>query len=169
MTKRKSHLLMSAVAVGLPVLVGLVLAGGPTNAGAAGSTLHFFSKSTLQTITDSNGKPVPSSAAPAAGDVLESTDLDYVGSHTHHAKNWTASDHLVCSLTNSSGAAICFGQFAVGGSLIYADGVSVNLEGTSTSVQITGGTGAYQNITGGTVMSKEVGNTNNSDVTITLQ
>jgi len=169
MTNRKSRLLMSAVTVGLPVLVGLVLAGGSANAGAASSTLHFFSKNTQQALTDSTGKPVPSSAAPAAGDVLESSDLDYVGTHTHHAKTSTASDHLVCSLTNSSGDAICFGAFAIGGSLIYADGVSVNLADPRAGVEVTGGTGAYQNVTGGTVVSKGIGKTNNSDVTITLQ
>jgi hypothetical protein len=171
MTSGKSRVLLSAAALGLPVLLGLALAGGSANAGAAGSTLHFFSKNTLQTITNSTGTPIASSTAPAAGDVFESSDLDYVGTHTHHAKSPTASDHLVCSLTDATGDATCFGEFAIGGSLLYADGVSVNLAGTgnSTSVPLSGGTGEYQNVTGGTVVSKEVGKTNNSDVTITLQ
>lgn len=167
MTTRKSRLLLSALAVGLPVMASLALAGSP-DAGAAGSTLHFFSKISYQAITDANGKPVPSSASAAAGDVVVSDDLDYVGSHSHHAKNWTASDHLVCSLTDSSGAAVCFGEFAVGGSLLYADGVSVNIGGNTNTVQLTGGTGAYRNITGGTVTSTPVGKTNNTDVTIAL-
>jgi len=166
MTHRKSRWLLSVAALGLPVMAGLALAGSP-DAGAAGSTLHFFSKVSYQSITDANGKPVPSSASPAAGDVFVTDDLDYVGNHTHHAKNWTVSDHLVCSLTDSSGDAICFGEFAVGGSMLYADGASVNLAGNNV-VQLTGGTGAYRNITGGTVTSTQVGKTNNSDVTIVL-
>ena len=169
MTNRRSRLVLSAAALGLPVVMGLALAGGPSTAGAAGSTLHFFSKNTSQTITDASGTPLPASATPAAGDVLESSDLDYVGTHSHHAKSWTASDHLVCSLTDATGDATCFGEFAVGGSLIYADGVSTNLFGTGTSVPLSGGTGAYQSVTGGSVVSKEVGKSNNSDVTITLQ
>ena len=119
-------------------------------------------------IATANGTPLTADQNPAAGDVVEDSDLDYVGSHTHHAKTWTASDHLVCSLTDSTGTATCFGEFAIGGSLLFADGVTVNFGGTSDSVSITGGTGAYRGVTG-TVTSKEVGNTDNSDVTITLR
>jgi hypothetical protein len=169
MTNRHSRLILCVAALGLPVLGGLALAGGSAPAGAAGSTLHFFSKNTSETITTATGAPLAASASPAAGDVLETSDLDYVGTHSHHAKSWTASDHLVCSLTDATGDATCFGEFAVGGSLIYADGVSTNLEGSGNSVPVSGGTGAYQRVTGGAVTSKEVGKTNNSDVTITLQ
>jgi hypothetical protein len=159
---------LTAAAVFLPLLVGLSLAGGSADAGAAPSTLHFFQKSTLQSITTANGTPLSAEATPAAGDVLEDSDLDYVGNHTHHARNWTASDHIVCSLTDSTGDATCFGEFAIGGSLLFADGVTVSFGGTTDRVALTGGTGAYQGVTG-TVTSKEVGNTNNADVTITLQ
>jgi hypothetical protein len=167
MINRPVRALLAAVAASLPLLAGLSIAGS-ANAGAATSTLHYFQKSTFQAIVTANGTPLTAEQTPAAGDVLEDSDLDYVGSHAHHAKNWTASDHLVCSLTNSTGGATCFGEFAVGGSLLFADGVTVNFGGTTDRVPITGGTGAYQGVTG-TVTSKEVGNTNNSDVTITLQ
>jgi len=120
------------------VLAGLVLVGGSASAGAASTTLHFFQKNTLQMLTDSAGKPVPSSASLAAGDVLVSDDLDYVGNHTHHASGWTATDHLVCSIADSSGDAICFGEFAIGGSLIYADGALVSFSATSSTVELTG-------------------------------
>lgn len=167
MINRNARALLAAMVVGLPLSVALSFAG-PVSAGAAPSTLHYFQKSTFEAITTATGTPLAADATPAAGDVLEDSDLDYVGTHAHHAKNWTASDHLVCSITNSTGGATCFGEFAVGGSLLFADGVSVNFSGTTDRVPITGGTGAYQGVTG-TVTSTEVGSTNNANVTITLQ
>jgi|HubBroStandDraft_1064217.scaffolds.fasta_scaffold220459_1 hypothetical protein len=165
MIHRNARVLLTA-AVFLPLLAGLSLAGG-SSAAAAPSTLHFFQRSTLYAIVSATGTPLPAEATPAAGDVLEDSDLDYVGNHSHHARNWTASDHVVCSLTNSTGGATCFGEFAIGGSLLFADGVTVSFGQTTDRVALTGGTGAYQGLTG-TVTSKEVGNTNNADVTITL-
>jgi len=111
MIHRNARVLLTA-AVFLPLLAGLSLAGG-SSAAAAPSTLHFFQRSTLYAIVSATGTPLPAEATPAAGDVLEDSDLDYVGNHSHHARNWTASDHVVCSLTNSTGGATCFGEFMV--------------------------------------------------------
>lgn len=167
MINRNARLLVAVLAVGLPLSAALSLAG-PANAGAAATTLHFFQKSTFQAITTPTGAPLAADATPAAGDVVEDSDLDFVGSHTHHAKHWTVSDHLVCSLTDNTGGATCFGDFAIGGSLLFADGVTVAFGGTTVRVALTGGTGAYEGASG-TVTAKEIGTTNNADVTITLQ
>ena len=42
-------------------------------------TLHYFSKQASSTFTDAARHPLSQTAAPAAGDVFDTTDLDYVG------------------------------------------------------------------------------------------
>jgi len=102
-----------------------------------------------------------------AGDHVDGTDLLYVGNHTHHASSYSASDHIACVLTSST-AATCNAQIAIGGSLLLANDVTVNLTPTGLgAVQLNAGTGRYKTATG-MVTTTPVGNSNNSDFTITL-
>ncbi|HUC38333.1 MAG TPA: hypothetical protein VMR97_14575 [Acidimicrobiales bacterium] len=146
----------------------LAFAGGP--ASAKTSTLHFFSKAQTDLAYHANGQPITNqNAQPSVGDYFISSDLDYVGNHKSHAKNYTASDNLACTITQSSSTSIigiCDGVIAVGGSMLLANHVTVNLGSNNPTVAINGGTGQYKNARGAVVTSA-VANTNNTDFTIT--
>jgi hypothetical protein len=154
----------------LPIAAALaILAIAPASAKAPSSiTFHFFSKPTSFVITDASGKPIAANSVPAPGDIVEVTDLNYLGNHKHHARHWTATDHLRCVFTTVSatgGQGICDGQIAIGGSMLLADHVVGTLAPTSTSVPINGGTGVYRGYHG-TTTTKSIPHTNNSDFTI---
>lgn len=122
--------------------------------------MHFFSKQVYSRISDASGKP-PNSA-PAVGDRISFASNDYAGNHKHHAKQATASDHIVCTLTSTS-TALCDGTIAIGGAMILGDDFVLDFNSNVTTVKITGGTGVYQHAHG-TIIAKSVGN--NTDLTI---
>jgi hypothetical protein len=128
-------------------------------------TLHFFSKQVYSRMSDASGNPLPPNSAPAVGDRFSFASDDYVGSHKHHAKRPTASDHVVCTLTSASGG-LCDGTIAIGGSVIVGDDFVLNFNSNVTPVKITGGTGRYRHAHG-TVIAKSVGN--NTDLTIKVR
>lgn len=142
-----------------------LMAVGASAAAAKTVTLHFFSKQVYSRISDASGTPLPSNAAPAAGDRLSFASNDYVGNHKHHAKKATASDHVVCTLTSSS-TALCDGVIAIGGSMILGDDFVLNFASNQTTLKITGGTGAYQHVHG-TIVAKTVSSTN-TDLTVKI-
>lgn len=136
--------------------------------------MHYFSKFESQVFLTAAGKPFSPSKTdqPVAGDSIDGTNLDYVGSHLHHAAGWTASDHELCIL-DSKGNPVCYAQVAIGGSMILAqaDLGHVSASTSESTFQVTGGTGTFQGVTG-TIVAVELdpsSRTSNSDVTITLQ
>ncbi len=135
--------------------------------------LHYFSKFESQVFLTATGKPFSPSEKnpPVPGDSIEGTNLDFVGDNGHHASNWTASDHELCVL-GSNGNPVCHAQVAIGGSMILAQANLGHVSAsTSTSTfQVTGGTGAFQGVTGTIVVVQldPSAQTSNSDVTITL-
>lgn len=140
-----------------------IAAVGASAAAAKTTTLHFFSKQVYSRISDASGHPLPPNSAPAVGDRFSFASNDYAGNHKHHAKQATASDHIVCTLTGTS-SALCDGTIAIGGSMILGDDFVLNFSSNAaTTVKITGGTGVYRHAHG-TVIAKPVGN--NTDVTI---
>ena len=159
--------------LGLPggVLALALGVGGllvPT-AGAKGETLHFFQKSVTNDFYNAAGKPItldPPATVPVSGDRLDSTDIDYVGDSAHHAKQWTASDHLSCTFTASSGA-VCDAEIAVGGSLLLASDVPVQFSAGPVVIRLSGGTGVFKGAHG-TVESASVGNGSNANLTVKL-
>jgi len=163
-----------AMAVASVLSLGVGLAGGGVaNAATSGArsvqVLRFFSKSETMTFSTAAGKPfAPSRAhAPAAGDEIESTDLDYVGNHLHHAARWTASDHLLC-IVEAKGDPVCDAQIAIGDSMILLRGLAT--PATTASFVITGGTGEFKGVTGslvGVTIDPKSDNSN-TDLTIKL-
>jgi hypothetical protein len=143
-----------------------IAAVGASAAAAKTVTLHFFSKQVYARMSDASGKPLPPSSAPAVGDRFSFASNDYVGNHKQHAKQATASDHVVCTLTTAS-RGLCDGTIAIGGAVIIGDDFVLNFNSSSnvTTVKITGGTGRYRHARG-TVIAKSVGNSNNTDLTI---
>jgi hypothetical protein len=158
-----------AVAVGLACAAALSLL--VASSASAATTLHFFQKQESSTTVGPNGQPLSPNAAPTVGDSFVSTDLDYVGTAKHHAKAWTASDHLVCTFTSIAGmggTATCNGQIAIGGSMLLAQNVNLTFSSSPTLVvPINGGTGKFRGAHG-RVKSTSIGNTNNSELTITF-
>ena len=142
--------------------------------GDSQQVLHYFSKFESQVFLTTTGKPFSPSEKnpPVPGDSIEGTNLDYVGNHLHHAANWTASDHELCVLDNK-GNPVCHAQVAIGGSMILAqaDLGHVSASTAMSTFEVTGGTGAFEGVTG-TIAVVELdpsAETSNSDVTITLQ
>jgi hypothetical protein len=156
------RLLLSGLLTGAVATGGMALFAGGAGAGSSSETLHFFAKSESESLTNAFGQPVQ---VEAAHDQYVDTDLDYVGTHSSHAKNWTASDHEFCSFTTVT-SADCFGEFAIGGSMVFADNFTLNSSSTGT-VAITGATGQFAGDTG-TISMKSIAKSQNSDVTIVL-
>lgn len=141
---------------------------------ATKQVLHYFSKFESQVFLTVAGKPFSPSEnnQPGPGDSIEGTNLDYVGNSVHHAPSWTASDHELCIL-DSKGNPVCHAQVAIGGSMILAqaDLGHVSASTTTSTFQVTGGTGTFQGVTG-TIVAVEIdpsAQTSNTNVTITLQ
>jgi hypothetical protein len=138
-------------------------------AGSAGAStkLRVFEKSTGFKVLDPSGKPFTPTGPPPVGSVFIGTDLIYVGNHKHHAKRYVGSDHIRCTITSAT-AGICEGQIALGGSMLLVEGQPIDLAASGTSFTIDGGTGKYAHAKG-TIVSKDVGTTDDSDMTITLR
>ncbi|HEY3612975.1 MAG TPA: hypothetical protein VGK92_04685 [Gaiellales bacterium] len=160
---------------GALTLAVLATAAVPALAGATAThaqrrttlVLRFYSVTTSFTYTTAAGKVLAQPPDhPAAGDRLELTDVDYKGSHAHHAKRWTASDHTLCSFGAGGGAPTCDGQAAIGGNQLLLFHTAGGGQGGPTVVS--GGTGRYAGATG-TVDMTEISGTNDSDVVVTVQ
>jgi hypothetical protein len=150
-------------------LVALALTAAP--AGAA-TTLRFFEKAESQKFLDPSGNPISNpNAPPAVGDQFIFTNRDYVGTRRHHAKHWTATDHLQCTITKvaANGASgLCNGQIAIGGSMLLAENVTVDLSNQSTTVvPINGGTGRFVHARG-TARSVSPPKGNTAELTVVL-
>ncbi len=156
--------LLSGCAASTILLGALALSSGAANASTSPTVLHFFQKEMTLTFYNASDQVIQG-YPPVGGHVLED-DVDYVGNHSHHAKHWSASDHLYCKVVSAPATADCFTEFASGGSLIYADNLTVNLAGSGTLV-IDGGTGNYAGYFG-TYSSTTIGSSNNSDAVLTL-
>jgi hypothetical protein len=125
--------------------------------------------------TDTYGKKIPPRSDDATGPVahtvsrpgnqIESANLDFVGNHTHHALQWTASDHEL-RVVHSEGNPFCHAEVASGGSLVLTQGVPS--QSATFTRAVTGGTGSFQGVTGTIVVVTVSPNSANSDVTITL-
>ncbi|GEM_PF-5612186 len=148
----------------------LGLAGCSSANTSTNSPIHLFSKSVSNGAFQANGQPIADqNAQPAVGDYFTSTGLDYSGNHTSHDANYEGSDHLVCTVTESTSTSvtgICDAEIAINGSLLYADHQTLDLTNNITNVHITGGSGVFNGVTG-TVASTSIANSNNSDFTIT--
>ncbi len=162
-----------AAASAVCVVVGLSgggVAGAATSRASSVQVLHFFSKTQTMTSSTAAGKPFSPSQAnpPAAGDEFESTDLDYVGNHVHHAATWAASDHLLC-IVAAKGDPVCHAQIAIGSSMILLRGLATRA--TSTPFVVTGGTGRFKGVTGSLVSVNidPSSDSSSSDLTIKLR
>lgn len=140
------------------------------SASAKTTTLHFFEKGVSFSFVGPTGKPLPppgpTSGPPVPGDRFNVIDDYYVGNHIHHAKRPTVSDHVECTFIDATGNAKCSGQIAIGGSMLLATDVILNVgQNAPPKVPINGGTGKYKHAHG-VIINTPLGNSNNADVTI---
>jgi hypothetical protein len=144
-----------------------VRAADAAPASSKGGVVHFYSTDDKFTYSRAGQLLASPPENSEAGDVIQFTDLDYVGNHKHHAKSWTATDHGVC-VFSSAAAASCFIQVAMGNSMVLVQGPLTMTN--SLDLPVVGGTGIYAGIRGGVVsVNLEPNNPSSpSDVTLTL-
>jgi hypothetical protein len=157
----------AAVGIGV-VVIGAICAVAILAAPASAATkLHFFDKSLSDTFTDPSGHPIGNTnTPPATGSSIDITAIGYAGNYKHHAKTSTAAIHLACVVTTAP-KAVCFGQIAIGGSMLLANQFTVNLASPGNPfalIKLNGGIGKFAHAHG-TVRSAPVGNSG-SNVTI---
>jgi|tagenome__1003787_1003787.scaffolds.fasta_scaffold20975121_4 hypothetical protein len=143
--------------VALALTATLAIAPAALAAKPKTETIRAFSKNVSFTYTSVDGTVTqgPPSGQPAAGDVFEIDSLDYVGTHTHHAKQAAMSDYLRCTFLPSLEPE-CYGYVAIDGSLVRFH-----------NMDVIGGTGRYQGVTGKTLKNEEV--PGGSDIAIRLR
>ena len=146
------------------LLGALALSSGAARASPSPTILHRFQKQATLTFYNASDQVIQ--GYPPVGGHVREDDVDYVGNHSHHAKRSSVTDHLYCNVVSAPATADCFAEFATGGSLIYADNLSVNLANPGI-LAIDGGTGNYAGYSG-TYSSTTIGSSNNSDIVLTL-
>jgi hypothetical protein len=169
----RASIMLAGVVLGSTSLGALTLGSGA--AGAARTATSTTATSTVvldfyqvqSSLTFYNAADIAIQGYPPVGGHVREDDIDYVGNHAHHAKKVSVSDHLFCSVISAPANATCAFEFAVGGSLIYGDNLHGNLASSNDTLLVTGGTGKYAGYTG-TAVGTPIGNSNNSDIVITL-
>jgi hypothetical protein len=129
------------------LVLALALVPAAAQARSKTKTLRFFDKEQSTVLTHADGTVVDHAPYPdvAPGDTLDVFSVDFAGNHRHHAKHWTASNHLHCVF--GAGEPDCVSHVAIGGSQLIFRGNP----GT-----VIGGTGRYLRATGRVVHAKEV-------------
>jgi hypothetical protein len=124
---------------------------------------------------DPSGKPITDrNAVPAVGDLFISTDNNYLGNHKKHAKAYSATDHLACTLTAVDLQAghligLCDGQIALPGGMILVDRQTIDFSENTTKITITGGTGKYAKAKGTLTSISYNEKSDNSDLVIDVR
>ncbi len=134
------------------------------------TTLKYYFKSIGEEFKSPSGANVSGNAAPAVGDYFSQSIDAYSGTSKHHARRQSASAAITCVVidvvSSSDIPGLCQGEIAIGGSLLLSTSEQ-NIANNLSNVPITGGTGIYKHAKG-TVKTKGVGKTNNSNAVITF-
>lgn len=165
---RRIGVRIGIVVVGAICAIAILAAPARAASGSAATTLHFYDKQLSSTFTDPSGHPIGNSnTPPPVGSAINITAIGYPGNSKHHATAPTASIHVACVVTTAP-KALCFGQVAIGGSMLLANQFTVNLAGSGnpfSTIKLNAGIGKFAHARG-TVHSTPVGQSN-SNVTIT--
>jgi hypothetical protein len=73
----------------------------------------------------------------------------------------------VCTITAAPATGTCDGQFAIGGSMLFVEHATLDLQADKLSFPISGGSGRYKGAKGSGV-STNVGTSDDSDIVIKL-
>jgi hypothetical protein len=150
------------------VMLGALCAIAIPASAASAATLHLFAKTTHNTFTDPSGRPIMGHIPPpAAGSVLTNTGVEYLGTFTHHADRPSVSTNIICFVTKAPRAR-CYGQIAIGGSMLLANRFTANLAHSNpfASIPINAGTKKFTGAHG-TIRTTPVGSANSINLTIT--
>ncbi len=162
---RAMRTLVAGCAAGSFLLGIQAFSGEMADASPATMVLHYYQVQT--DLTFYNASNVAIHHYPPLGGHVKEDDVDYVGNQTGHGATSTVSDHLFCTVVSMPANAQCFAVFAAGDGLIYADNFATNLAANNGTIRVDGGTGRFSGYTG-SLTDTTIGNTNNSDVVITL-
>ncbi len=163
MSKRNSRG-RRAVAIVLGALCAIAI---PASSASA-ATIHLFAKTTQNTFTDPSGHPILGHVPPpAAGSVLTNTAVEYLGSFKHHARTPSATTNIICFVTKAPNA-LCYGQLAIGGSMLLANRFVANLGHSNpfASIPINAGTNEFAGAHG-EIRTAPAGGANSINLTIT--
>jgi hypothetical protein len=150
------------------VMLGALCAIVIPASSASAATLHLFANTTDSTFTDPSGHPILSHVPPpAAGSVLTNTGVEYLGTFKHHAHMPSVSTNIICFVTKAP-RALCYGQIAIGGSMLLANRFTANLADSNpfASIPINAGTNTFAGAHG-TIRTAAVGSANSINLTIT--
>jgi hypothetical protein len=150
------------------IFVGALCAIAVPASSASAATLHLFAKTTENTFTDPSGHPILGHVPPPpAGSVLTNTGVEYLGTSKHHAHAPIASTNIICFVTKAP-RALCYGQLAIGGSMLLANRFIANLAQSNpfASIPINAGTGKFARAHG-RIRTSTVGGGNSVNLTIT--
>ncbi len=150
------------------IVLGTLCAMAIPASAANAATLHLFAKSTQNTFTDPTGHPILGHVPPpAAGSVLTNTGVEYLGSFKHHARTPSATTNIICFVTEAP-RALCYGQVAIGGSMLLANRFVANLNDSDpfASIPINAGTGKFAGAHG-KIRTTPAGGANGINLTIT--
>jgi hypothetical protein len=161
------HSTFRKTAMGATTALLLAISVGQLSASASGTSkrLTYFEKNSSFSYTSPAGvvQQGPPEAAPQPGSQIEFSDLNYSGTHTHHARAWSASDHFVC-VFSATGVPTCNGEIAVGSSMLIIKGTGG--QGTF-SIPIVSGTGSYLGYRG-MLKVADIGQTANADLVVVV-
>lgn len=145
----------------LIVLVAAATAGGTP--GNRSVTLHLVEQEHASNFVDNPSKQGPN-AAPLIGDLSGDTSrlLTKSGAYAGHLET-----SCVATQGGPNGSAVCTGIFSLKGGLIVVV-ARVSFSRPTTVLAITGGTGAYEGVTGSGTSTRRSGNTLYSDDTLHL-
>jgi hypothetical protein len=150
---------MRPLTVAVPALAAAAALAVPA-AAAPPSTLHLYSKTLASSLYDASG------AAVQRDPVFTATATDYRGTKAKHSKARVGSDHISCTILSTETAqALCDGQIALKGGMIVSDRAKVTLSDAVSVYPVTGGTGRYAKVKGGTITATGDG----EDITIKLR
>jgi hypothetical protein len=160
----KQLVLVVALSVSVTALFVTTAAGAPNKAGATGKsiTLHLVEKDVAFNFVD-NPPRQGNDAAPLMGDQFVFTSDIRTRSGAH-----TGIFAATCTVARGGvhGRYLCYGVYSLEGGLI--SGVAMTGEGNTTHVAITGGTGAYEGVTGSAMEVSRGENSPFTDLSIHL-
>lgn len=150
----------SLVAGAVAIAATLVAATAP-GASAATKTMRLFSQTQVERGYDAAGNPITDPGhEPVAGDAFVGVDRVFRGTSVKHARKPVGSDHVTCTFTSvalpATLTALCDAQIALPGGMIFADRATIELSAERSTWPITGGSGRFSGVKGGSVTSTNV-------------
>jgi hypothetical protein len=127
----------------------VVATGSAPIASAKTTTLHFFSWMRFEALYDHYGYAlkINDSTPLLAGERYIFVSDDFTGTHLHHARRASGSDHVDCAIVKRE-QGLCSVRIVLGHSTIRGERFPLYFRHRITRLHITGGTGRYRGARG---------------------